>query len=245
MIRAEWTKFATVRSLPWLAVGAVAASPLVALLLVVSLPVTQGRAIDAVPAAEVVAAGLLGVDAAAIVLMVLGASVGGSEYATGLAQPTFLVTPRRGRVVLAKVVVTASVAAAVATAAAVLCPLVAQLALVGVRQPAAPVDGALLRLAAGSALGPVFYALVALAAALVLRSTGGGVVVALAVLALPTVTSWIPGLDLLAPVWPGAALHGVSGVDEQVGAGVGALSLAAWAVSVTAVAVWRVRMRDV
>jgi ABC-2 type transport system permease protein len=245
VIRAEWTKFSTVRFLPWLAIGAVAASPLVALLLVVSLPVTQGRGIDAVPPAEVVGAALLGVDAAAIVLMVLGASIGGSEYATGLAQPTFLVTPRRGRVVLAKVVVTASVAGAVAAMVAVLCPLVAQLALVGAGLRAAPLDGPLLRLAAGSALGPVFYAVIALAAALVLRSTGGGVVAALAVLALPTVTSWIPGLDVLAPVWPGAALHGVSGVDEQVGAGVGALSLLAWAAAVTAVAMWQVRVRDV
>jgi hypothetical protein len=245
MIRAEWTKLTTVRSLPRLAVGAVAVSPLVALLLVVSLPVTQGRAIAAVPPAEVLGAGLLGVDAAAIVLMVLGASVGGSEYATGLAQPTFLAMPRRGRVVLAKVVVTASVAGAVAAAAAVLCPLAAQLVLAGAGLPPAPVDGALLRLGAGSAIGPVFYALVALAAALVLRSTGAGVAVALAVLALPAVTSWIPGLAVLAPVWPGAAVHGVSGVDEHVGAGAGLLSLLAWTAAGTAVAVWRVRARDV
>ncbi len=245
MIRAEWTKFSTVRSLPWLAVGAMAASPLVALLLVGSLPVTQGHGIDAVPATEVVSAALLGVDVAAIVLMVLGAAVGGSEYATGLAQPTFLVMPRRGRVVLAKAVVTAAVAGLVAVSAAAACPLVAQLVLLGAGLPPAPVDGALLRLAAGSALGPVFYALVALAAALVLRSTGGGVVVALAVLALPTVTSWIPGLDVLAPVWPGAALHGLSGVDEHVGAGAGALSLLGWAAVVAAVAMWQVRVRDV
>lgn len=245
MIRAEWTKFTTVRSLPWLAVGAVAASPLVALLLIVSLPVTQGRGIDAVAPSDVLGAGLLGIDAAAIALMVLGASVGGSEYATGLAQPTFLVMPRRGRVVLAKVVITASVAGAAGVVAAVLCPLVAQLVLVGAGLPAAPVDGPFLRLAAGSALGPVFYAVVALAAALVLRSTGGGVAVALAVLVLPTVTSWIPGLGVLAPVWPGAALHGVSGMDEHVGAGPGALSLLAWTAVVTAVAVWQVRVRDV
>jgi ABC-2 type transport system permease protein len=245
VIRAEWTKFSTVRSLPWLAVGAVVVAPLVALLLVVSLPVTQGRGIESVPAAEVVAAGLLGVDAAAIVLMVLGASVGGSEYATGLAQPTFLVMPRRGRVVLAKFAITASVAGAVSVVAAVLCPLVAQLVLVAAGEPAAQVDGPLLRLAAGSALGPVFYALVSLAAALVLRSTGGGVVVALAVLVLPTVTSWVPGLDVLTPAWPGSALHAVSGVDEHVGAGVGVLSVLGWAVAVTAVAVWRVGARDV
>jgi ABC-2 type transport system permease protein len=245
MIRAEWTKFSTVRSLPWLAVVAVAASALVALLLVVSLPVTQGRGIGAVPATEVVSAALLGVDVAAIVLMVLGASVAGSEYATGLAQQTFLMTPRRGRVVLAKAVVTASVAGAVAVLVAVLCPLVAQLVLVASGLPAAPVDGALLRLAAGSALGPVFYALVGLAAALVLRSTGGGVVAALAVLALPTVTSWTPGLDVLTPLWPGTALHGLSGTDEYLGAGTGALSLLGWTAVVTAVAVWQVRVRDV
>ncbi|HLU57025.1 MAG TPA: hypothetical protein VKZ81_16320 [Pseudonocardia sp.] len=245
MIRAEWTKFATVRSLPGLAAAAVTAAPLVALLLVVSLPVTQGRAVTDVPPAEVLGAALLGVDAAAIVAMVLGASVGGSEYATGLAQPTFLVTPRRGRVVLAKAVVTASVAAAVGVAAAVLCPLVAQLVLLGAGAPPAPVDGPLLQLAAGSALGPVCYALLALAAALVLRSTGGGVVVALAVLALPTVTSWIPGLAALAPVWPGAALHGVSGVGEHLGPAAGLLSLVAWVAVGTAVAVWRVGARDV
>ncbi|GAA0901177.1 hypothetical protein [Pseudonocardia zijingensis] len=245
MIRAEWTKFTTVRSQQWLAVGAVAASPLVALLLVVSLPVTQGRGIGALPAAEVVGAGLLGVDAAAIVLVVLGASIGGSEYAVGLAQPTFLVTPRRGRVVLGKVLLTAAVAGAVAVPAVVLGPLVAQLVLVGAGLPAAPVDGALLRLAAGSALGPVFYALVALAAALVLRSTGGGVVVALALLALPTLASWIPGLDALAAVWPGAALHGVAGVDQDVGAAAGALSLLGWTALVVTAAVWQVRVRDV
>ena len=84
-----------------------------------------------------------------------------------------------------------------------------------------------------------------LAAALVLRSTGAGVVVALAVLALPTVTSWIPGLDVLAPVWPGAALHGVSGVDEHVGAVAGALSLLAWTAAAMAAAGWQVRVRDV
>src|SRR5918999_662621 len=132
MIRAEWTKFSTVRSLPWLAVVAVAASALAALLLVVSLPVTQGRGIGAVPATEAVSAALLGVDVAAIVLMVL----------------------------------TASVAGAVAVLVAVLCPLVAQLVLVASGLPAAPVDGALLRLAAGSALGPGVFAPLGLAAAL-------------------------------------------------------------------------------
>lgn len=149
-LRAEWTKFRTVRSLPWPAVSAVLASVLMALLFVVSLPITQGVAIEALPPTTVVEAAVLGVDVAAIVLIVMGASFAGSEYANGLAQLTFILTPRRGRVVLAKLAVTAAVAAIVAVVAATLCTLAGQLMVL----PATPLDADLVRLAAGSPLLP-------------------------------------------------------------------------------------------
>ncbi|MGH3568648.1 MAG: ATP-binding cassette domain-containing protein [Pseudonocardia sp.] len=121
------------RSLPWLAVIAVLASVLMALLFVVSLPITQGTAVAALPPTTVVEAALLGVDVAAIVLIVLGASFAGSEYATGLAQLTFVRTPRRGRVVCAELAVAAAVAATVAAVAAIAmrCTLVGQLVALG------------------------------------------------------------------------------------------------------------------
>lgn len=249
-LRAERTKFATVRSLPWLAVIAVGASTLMALLFVVSLPITQGHSLIDMPPAKVVGAALVGIDVAAVVLMVLGASVGGSEYSTGLAQPTFVQTPRRGRVVMAKAAVTAGVAVAVAAVTAVLCTAVGELLLLLSGVPGAALDPSLARLALGSALGPVFYALVALAGALVFRSTGGGVVTALAVLVLPTVAAWVPGLSELAWLLPGAALHGISGASDPAAAeylapGAAALSLAGWTMLVGALALWRVRSRDV
>ncbi|MGH3614092.1 MAG: hypothetical protein ACRDRK_16170 [Pseudonocardia sp.] len=245
-LRAEWTKFHTVRSLPWLAVIAVLVSVLMALLFVMSLPITQGTAVAALPSTTVVEAALLGVDVAMIVLIVMGASFAGSEYATGLAQLTFVLTPRRGRVVLAKLAVTGAVAAVVGAVAATLCTFVGQLMVVS----AAPLEAALVRLAAGSVLTAVFYALVAVAAALVVRSTGGGVVTALALLALPTVLHWIPGLDAAAPLLPSAALHGISGASEPgqaefLSAATAIGSLIAWTVLIGAVAVWRVASRDV
>ncbi|WP_308283250.1 TetR/AcrR family transcriptional regulator [Pseudonocardia nigra] len=244
-LRAERTKFFSVRSLPWPAVTAVIASTLMALLFVVSLPITQGRTLSALPPAEVIGAALVGIDVAAIVLMVVGASFAGSEYSTGLAQPTFLLTARRGRVVVAKAVVVAAVALVVAAVTAVLCTLAGQLALLVAGLPAAPLDAALVRLALGSAVSPVFYALVGLAAGLVLRSTGGGVVVALAVLALPTVLSWIPGLDALVRLLPGAALHGIAGASdpgtaEYLAVAPAALSIVGWTMVFGALALWRV-----
>jgi hypothetical protein len=249
-IRSEWTKFRSVRSLPWLAATAVLAALLLALLFVVSLPLTQGRGIDAMPAANVVGAALVGIDVAAIVLMVMGASFAGSEYSSGLAQPTFLLTPRRGRVVAAKALIVGLVAVGVAAVAAVLCTLAGQLVLLGAGLQAATFDGPLARLAAGSALAPVFYALVGLAAALVLRSTGGGVVVALAVLLFPVITGWVPGLDVLAPLLPAAAVHGLAGVSvpgtaEYLAPVTAAVSLIGWIMLMGGISLWRVRSRDV
>lgn len=235
-VLSESTKFRTVRSLPLLAGAAEVAAVAVAVLFLVSLPVTQGATAAELTPSEVLGAALLGLDAAALVLVVAAASFAGSEYATGLVQPTHLLTPRRGRVLAAKAVVVAVVAVGVAAVAAVLCALVG----------AAFGGGSDLRLVAGSALTPVFYALVALLAATALRSTGGGVVAALVLLALPTVAGWIPGADLLVPLLPTAALHGISGADDPgTGALPGALSLPAWLGILGSLTLQRVRARDV
>lgn len=241
-VRSETTKFTSVHSLPWLAGAAVLAAVAIAVLFLVSLPITQGATAAELAPGEVLGAALLGLDAAALVLIVLGASFAGSEYATGLVQPTYLLTPRRGRVVAAKAVVVTAVAVGAGAVAAVLCLLI------GLGAGGGPVDGAALRLAAGSALTPVLYALVGLFAALVLRSTGGGVVAALVLLALPTVVGWIPGAGLLVPLLPAAALHSVSGAAdgaEAIGVVPGVLSLLAWLGILGAVTLSRVRSRDV
>ncbi|MEJ3655998.1 hypothetical protein WEH80_23815 [Actinomycetes bacterium KLBMP 9759] len=250
VFRSERTKFTTIRSLPWLAAVAVAASTLMAVLFIVSLPITQGRDIGDVPPPDVIGAALVGIDVAAIVLIVLGASFAGSEYSTGTVQPTFVLTPRRGRVVIAKAAVVAGVALTSAVVTAVLCVLVGQVALLASGLPVVPVDGALARLALGSALGPVFYALVASAGALAFRSSGGGVVMALALLALPAIVGWIPGIGGLVVLLPAAALHGMSGASdlgtaEYLAAGPAALSLVGWTMLAGALALWSVRARDV
>lgn len=246
-LRSERTKFRSVRALPALAGAAVLASATAAMLVLVSLPLTVGSTIDAMPGPEVVEAALIGIDVAAIVLIVLGASVSGTEYATGLVQPTFLLTPRRGRVVLAKAVTVTVVTSVVAVLAAGAAVLVGQLALVLAGLPPAPVD---LQLAAGSAVAPVFYALVGLFAAFVTRSTGGGVVLALVVLLLPVLTAWVPGLDAVAFLPPAAAVHGLSGVSEPGAADhlavlPAALSLVGWTMLLGSIALQRVQARDV
>ena len=249
VLRAERTKFFSVRSLPLLAGVAVLVSTLMALLFVVSLPLTQGTSIDTLPAMQVVSAALVGIDVAGIVVMVMGASFAGSEYSTGLAQPTFLLAPRRTAVVLAKAGVVAAVAVVLSVVTAALCTLVGQVALLVAGRSPAPLDTELLQLALGSALNPVFYALIALFAALIFRSTGGGIITALLVLLLPA-TSLLPGLGILTPLLPTSALHSLAGAadpgtTEYLAVVPAALSLLTWLVLAGAIAVWQVRTRDV
>lgn len=180
----------------------------------------------------------------------LGALAAGAEFATGTIVPTYLLTPRRGRVVVAKAVVVGVLAIAVALAAVVGCALVGEGALLLVGQSPVPVDATLLRTVAGSAGGPVVHAIAGLALAVGTRSTSGGVAGALALLLVPAVVGWVPGLDVLAPLLPAAAVHGLAGVSdpgtaEYLAAAPAALSLTGWIVLLVAIAVGRARARDV
>jgi ABC-2 type transport system permease protein len=247
-LAAESLKFRTVPTGPRLVLAGAVLAWLTAALFLAGLPVTTGRSLAETPAADLVSAAVLGVDVAAIALIVLGALTGGTDLATGLAQPTYTLVPRRGRVVRAKAAVVVGAALAAGLLAAVGCVAIGVLAPVVVGQPAAPLTG--VRLALGAVAAPVLYGVLALAGALVLRSTGGGVLLGLGFLALPTVLDWVPGLAALKVVLPAAAVHGLAGVStpgdaEYLAAAPAALSLVGWVLLAVAVATWTTGRRDV
>jgi len=100
-LRSEWTKLRTLRSTPiTLAVIAVIVIGLSALitLAVVNSPRRGTRAIDN-PVSIIQSAWFFGL----LAFMVLGVLVVTNEYSSGLIGPTFLATPRRLRVLIAKV----------------------------------------------------------------------------------------------------------------------------------------------
>ncbi len=239
-LRAEARKLTTVRAAPLTALAAVVGAVALAALVLAGLPVTQGTTVAGLPPRDVLGAALLGVDLAAIGAIVLGASAAGGEWATGQVVPTLLLQPRRERVVLAKAAVVAGATAVVGVVAALLCTGLAG-AVLGDRG----LPGDALGLAAGTVLVPVFFGVVACAAGLALRSTGGGVLVALTLLALPTAAGW---LGLPVGLFPAAALHSLAGAAdpaELVGAPTAVLSLLGWTALALGVAVGRVRARDV
>ena len=120
-ISSEFIKLGSVptqRALLLLAIGIAA---LMAVVFYVSLPVTQGRAVSDLAPEAILEVGILGVDAAAFVLVVLAAIHVGSDYSTGMIQPTLTITPSRGRVLAGKFVTVGVTSLAVGAIAAAVC----------------------------------------------------------------------------------------------------------------------------
>lgn len=114
-IRSEWIKFRTIRMNFVLAIIAVA-FPLIVTVLTAAL-----ADIDSMNSSDV--AGLVSGTSliTGMLLGVIGASSITGEFGFGTIRPTFAATPRRGKVIVAKTIVTVVVAIAVETVVVVLC----------------------------------------------------------------------------------------------------------------------------
>lgn len=194
-VAAEWSKFSSLRSVRLtLLLGTVLGVAATALLDWAVLATwddwsAEDRAVFR--PAETSLAGLL---VTGTVFVVLGVTTVSSEYSSRMAVPTFTATPRRERVLLAKVLVVAAatfVAAAVAVAGMV---VVAQVVLAGLDLPA-PRYGWLARFALGVATGSALFSVIAVAVTFVLRSAAGSVAGLLALNFVP------PSLGPLLPSW--------------------------------------------
>lgn len=211
LIRAELLKLRTIRSTWWLVAAGAA-------ILVASVAVAVGRGIQSGGIREI-----FGQPAVAMFLtMLLAMLLATGDFRHNTATATFLVTPRRGRVVVAQAVVVAAIglAAAVLTSVVELAIALPWLAVEGV--PVAPHLGAIGLILAMTAANATFYGLLAFALAAVIRNQVGAVITIIfgifgsfaVSLVVPTVGQFLPVQTFLAlwstgadpsllPVWAG------------------------------------------
>lgn len=183
-IRSEWIKFRTVR-MNWV-LGIIAVLfPVVTTLLFAwkaggdaidsggavssSSPVEPLQVFNFLTATSIVMV---------MLLAVIGATAITSEFSTNTIRPTFAATPRRSRVVLGKVVVTAAVVAGISTVVVAGTLVGAGAVLSGRNSPRSFGDVANLGIASvGFVLFTVIFSLLGLAFGLILKSTPGSVAV--------------------------------------------------------------------
>ncbi len=227
LVRAELLKLRTVKLPVWLLITTLA----LVLLGVLATVLTAG--VEGAPLQrddpDLLARAVASASGGNVVVLVLGILVLTQEFRFGTATPSFLVTPRRGRVLVAKLIAIAVVGLVFAVVSAVLAVGTSAL-LLGLRDDPMTWDGTVLQVLLGVVLVMVLYGPIGIAVGALVRNQIGAIVGALAwvfiaeqllVALLPEVGRWTPGgassavLQLgelattrgdLLPVWGGALL---------------------------------------
>ncbi|MFT4083618.1 MAG: ABC transporter permease subunit [Nocardioides sp.] len=251
VLRAEWTKFRSLRS------------PLITLLIASGLIVglgalisaLRGGAYDTMTAAEratfdPIAISLGGLTFAELAIGVLGVLLMTGEYATGMIRATLTAVPRRLPVLWAKVTITFVVAFVVTLVATLAAFLLGQAILnghgLGVGLGA---DGAL-RSVVGAGLAIAVVAVIGLAIGTLLRNTAAGISTFVAVFfVVPPLMSLLPDSwnSAISPYLPSnaaGALFGSSMSEETLAPWTGFAVLCGYAVVLVAAAAWQLRRRD-
>jgi ABC-2 type transport system permease protein len=230
LIRAEWTKLFTTRL--WLGMligGCLMAGGFAALFTgCAGQAGNNGQSLPPVGTSSYEQAAFAVSTNATVLLLILGIIGMTQEYRHRTATPTFLVTPRRGRVVVAKLLAYGLVAIPMALLIVLADVLVVEV-YAGARGSAPSLTGDNLRVLAGSWAALVVYAVIGVGVGALLKNQVGAIVGSLVYLfvvegivvrAIPAITpafKWLPGgalqamtatldgPDLLSP-WQGALL---------------------------------------
>lgn len=209
-LHAEWTKLRTATETVWLALGIVAATVAVGVVVAVNMPCTT------VCGGDPTKAGLTGVQLGQAVVAILAVLAVGGEYANGMIHGTFAAMPRRAGVLAAKAAVVTAVIAPAATVAVVAAALTGRELL-----PTGVSTGSVLRAVGGSILYLILIGLLALGVATVVRNAAAAVGVVLALLFLFPILAaatpdphWERHLLQIGPMTAGLAVQATTGLDK-------------------------------
>lgn len=256
LLRSEWRKIATTKTIWILALTSVAytAVQVGALVLVLSqalpganISIDRDLLMDPQTVTSLVGAAT----SSSIFVLVIGIIGMTGEYRHMTITSTFLATPRRTRVLLAKVVVYAVIGAVVAVLAVAGSTVTALLLLIG--KAHAPLTiGTVGTVLWGALLGMALYAVLGISVGALIRSQVAAIVIALVwvalleavvALALPAVGKWLPGGAL------SAAMNSRLGSDfteaDLLPAWLGALVLAGYSLAFLAIASQTTIRRDI
>ncbi|OPC83989.1 ABC transporter permease [Embleya scabrispora] len=226
-VHAEWTKLRTLRSTAWLLLGLVAATVVVGVSVASAVDTshcpTPARCFE-----DTTKDSLTGVRVGQIAVVLLAASMIGTEYGTGTIHTTLTAFPRRVLLLGGKASVLAGVVAAAGTVA-VLGALWAGHAVLaangftpanGYPDPSVT-DGATLRAVGGTVVYLVLVALLTFGVGAALRNTAGTTTVLLALLYIAPLLvqavsdpDWHRRLDGITPMTAGPAVQTTRGLER-------------------------------
>ncbi|WP_370250099.1 hypothetical protein [Nocardioides sp.] len=250
----EWLKFATLRS-SWITLGS-ATAVMVLIGVIAAAAVggdTQAPGGPTFDASDPMGTVLTGANFAVLILGVLGALSGSREYGSRMIATSFIATPRRGRVIVAKALVLVAVVVPAGLVGSVGAFLAGNAVLDAAGEPSLGLgDAGVVGDLVGMAGWFTAVTLIGLGLGLLLRSVAAsvGTLIGGVLIAPPIVGALLPdGADRALQVLPSNAAAALTVVqatgDVTIGAATGAAILVGWVALVLGTAARAVLVRDV
>lgn len=253
LIQAEFQKIFFLQSSIVYLLSLIGLSLTAGLLFSLTTNVTQGKAITALSAMDVLSANMLGVDVANIMLILFVSVSISKEFSTKLIHVSLAVTPNRQKFFLGKLIAFLILSIVLSVVVTSLNYWASGLILAVNQMPGISLqDAAVRQFVAGVCAMPVFYAVLTVAAVFIFNHSAGGIAFALGVLALPALINMFsnPIQNLLLPIFPQSALHSLSGIASEGSAEslsvTASLSLLlAWIAATSLAAIVKFRKQDI
>lgn len=225
-------------------------SVLVGLLFTFTTELTQKRTLSELRPMSVIEVNILGVDVAAILLIIFIALQIGREFQGKTIQLYLIATPNRTRYLAAKLLVFFLVSFILGMIVACITFVNGQLILLSAHGEML-LSPEVLRFAAGCIIMPVFYALIAVCASFFTRNTAFGIVIPVIILFLPAVARILPltAQKVVIPILPSSAIHTLMGKVpteslEYTGVLISSIILIIWCLLSIDLTTWHFRLKD-
>ncbi|MEK3735256.1 hypothetical protein MKX64_22865 [Paenibacillus sp. FSL M8-0334] len=247
LIKADFKKMMFLPSYRYMIFATILLSILFGVIFLFTIEITQGKVLSELTGMEMIDITLLGMDVAAIMLIIFAAIFVKKDLASGAVHTNLAMTPIRSKYYLTKLSFIAILSMLISTALILIFFAVNQFIISMNQMEALSLDSAILAKAIGSMLMVLFYSSLSAAGAFYFQSTPGGISFALSVMFLPALVKMFPEdvSELLLSVFPEKSLHTLFEMNAVNGSWAGALTvLLIWIMVSCAIGLWRFRKMD-
>jgi len=248
LIKSDFKKIFYLPAYRNLLVTAIVLSILFGAIFLFTIGITQGEQLSDLTFLEMVDISFLGIDVAAIMLIIFTAIFITKDLAPGAVHTNLAITPVRGKYFLSKILFLSVLSILVSIAVLILLLVIDQFvaAANGISGLASVDSGILLKLI-GSIIMVLFYTILSAAGAFFIQSAAGGISFALGVMFLPALIRMFPAdiSDPLLAIFPENALQAfidINAINESLFLSV--IILLAWVIISSFIGLWKFKRVD-
>lgn len=248
LIKADFKKTFYLPSYRYFLLSTIALSILFGTLFLFTINVTQGKMLTELTNSEVIDISLLGMDVAAILLIIFTAMFVIKDLSPGAVHTNLAITPVRGKYFLSKVSFISILSVLISVILILLFLTIDQFVLsVNNIGGLSLFDINIITKIIGSVVMVLFYCLLSVAGTFCLQSTSGGIAFPLSVMFLPALIKMFPAdiSNILLPIFPEESLHAIIEVHSTDGSLASAvLTLLLWVIISSLAGLWRFKRID-